>query len=198
MAEEKGQEPMKTEDQESAENEQQNEQQSTLDQAALAAELKKVRKEAASYRTKLRKAEEDDEARKKAEMSETERLKAELKEAQAKAEESERQATETMLRMSVVAAAAKAGFNDPSDAWGMIDRATLEVSEDGTVTGVDEAVAGLLKDKPYLVKTTKGTITATNPQSGALAESDADKRSRLFGVRKSAFWDGGGVVVPRE
>ena len=126
MAEEKGQEPMKTDDQESTEE--QNEQQSTLDQAALAAELKKVRKEAASYRTKLRKAEEDDEARKKAEMSETERLKAELQEAQAKAEESGKHATETMLRMSVVAAAAKAGFNDPSDAWGMIDRAAIPLS----------------------------------------------------------------------
>lgn len=198
MDNDKGQDPKKADDQESTENEQQEEQQSTLDQAALAAELKKVRKEAASYRTKLRKAEEADEARKKAEMTETERIKAELAEAQTKAAEAEKQATETMLRMSVVSAAAVAGFNDPSDAWSMIDQATLEVSEDGTVTGVDEAIAELLKGKPYLAKSNKGTITPTNPQSGPQSESDADKRARIYGGSKSGFWGGGGVVVSKE
>ena len=196
MADDKGQEPKQTDDQESTEE--QNEQQSTLDQAALAAELKKVRSEAASYRTKLRKAEEADEARKKSEMTETERLKAELQEAQTKAVEAEKQAAETVLRMSVVSAAAKAGFNDPSDAWGMIDHATLEVSEDGTVTGVDEAIAGLLKGKPYLAKTTKGTITPTNPQGGPLSESDDDRRARIYGQKGSSFWGGGGVVMSKE
>jgi len=200
VAEEKGQEPNvdpgqvvpQDAGQEPTENKQPKEQpESTLDAAALAAELKRARREAAKYRTSLRKLEEAEEERKKAEMTEAERIKAELAEAQAKAAEAEERATETMLRMSVVSAAAKAGFNDPMDAWSMIDLA--EVGDDGTVTGVEEAITELLKAKPYLAKQ-MGSITPTNPQGGPVQETDEQKRARLFGARRSDFWTGGGVM----
>jgi len=189
----KGQVAPQTDGQEPTGNEQSAQPESTLDVEALAAELKKVRREAAKYRTTLRKLEEADAERKKAEMTESERIKAELAEAQTKAAEAEQRATETMLRMSVVSAAATAGFNDPMDAWSMIDIATLEVSDDGTVTGVEEAVAGLLKDKPYLAKQ-QGGITPTNPQGGPVQETDEQKRVRILGAHKSGFWTGGGVM----
>lgn len=167
---------------------------STLSLEDALAETKKARREAAKYRTSLRKLEDADAERKKAEMTEAERIKAELVEAQAKAAEAEKRATETMLRMSVVAGAAKAGFNDPMDAWSMIDVTTLEVGDDGMVTGVEDAIMGLLKDKPYLAKQAQGSITPTNPQGGTVQETDDQKRARIFGARKSSFFDGGGVM----
>jgi len=197
MAEKLAQEATQAEDQASSENEQQEGQQEgqqgALDTEAALAELKKARREAASYRTKLRKLEQAEDERKKAQMTEAERIKAELAEAQSRAAEAEQRATETMLRMSVVAAAAKANFNDPADAWRMIDLAALEVDEDGTVAGVDEAVATLLKDKPYLAKV-QGSITPTNPPSGSQQETDEERRARLFGARRSGFWEGSGVM----
>lgn len=171
---------------------------STLSPEDMQTEMKKARREAAKYRTSLRKLEEAEEARKKAEMTETERIKAELTEAKAKAAEAEERATETMLRMSVVSAAAKAGFNDPMDAWSMIDVTTLEVGDDGTVTGVEEAVIKLLKDKPYLAKQAQGSITPTNPQGGPVKQTDDEMRARIFGARKSDFWDGGGVMPYKQ
>jgi len=195
-----GEDPQKTDGQEPTGNGQP-QPEGTLDAEALAAELKKVRREAAKYRTSLRKLEEAEEERKKAEMTESERIKAELAEAQAKAAEAEERATGTMLRMSIVSAAAKAGFKDPTDAWSMIDPdtlATLEVSEDEKVIGADEYVTRLLKEKPYLAKQAQGSITPTNPQGGPVQMTDEERRAKIFGARKSGFWNGGGVMPFKE
>lgn len=104
-------------------------------------------------------------------MSESERLNAQLAEWQAKTTAAETAAAERELRLKVIGKAAKAGFQDPDDAWHMLDLA--EVGED-----IDGALADLLKAKPYLGRasgTTNGggngagttpKISAGNPASG--------------------------------
>jgi hypothetical protein len=169
------------------------------DMQALLAELKQARKEAASYRTKLRQTEESEAERKRQEMTEVERLKADLETAKAKADEAQRTAQERLLRAAVTTAAAKANFADPDDAWRFIDATTLEVGDGGAVNGLDEAIQAIAKAKPYLLRPT-GTqqhMSATNP-ANPTAKSDEQMRQEMFGRKDSNFWKGGGVVHPND
>lgn len=53
---------------------------------------------------------------------------------------------------ALTAAAAKAGFADPSDALALANRALLETDDDGNVDGAEDAIEELLKKKPHLLK----------------------------------------------
>lgn len=173
--------------------------QSTPDIEALLKEVKTLRKEAASWRTKLRAAEEADEQRRRSEMTELEKLKADLEaERQARAT-AEQQRTQQLLRTQVISAAARAGLNDPEDAVRMLDTSEMTVADDGTVEGLDDALARLLKAKPYLIKSTSGMISPTNPAGGQQRPSDEQLRQELFGGRsKPALFEGGGVYMPQQ
>lgn len=64
----------------------------------------------------------------------------------------------------IITESAKKGITDLDAAKKLIERATIKVNEDGTVTGVTEAVDALVKDKPYLVGGKKGSVgQGTNP-----------------------------------
>lgn len=171
---------------------------SQLDAEALAKELKAVRKEAAAYRTKLRQAEEAEELRKRSEMTELEKLKADLeaeRQARAKAEEQRRG---QLLRTQVITAAARIGFNDPDDALRMIDASTLEVDDQGAVDGLDAALTALAKAKPYLIKSTTGTISPTNPAGGPQRTTQEQLRQEMFGPKNTKLFEGGGVFWSQE
>ncbi len=146
----------------------------TLEGDALKAELDKVRKEAADWRTKLRKFEAAEAERQKSEMSETERLRAELEEHRAKVAAAEAKA----LDASVRAAAAKLGFADPSDATRFIDREGL--SDDSA--DIETRLKAVLKAKPYLGGA-KTTVPGggENPAGGAAKQTEAQ---RLEEVKK--------------
>lgn len=49
---------------------------------------------------------------------------------------------------------------------GWVDLAEVQVAEDGTVTGVDNALKTLTKAKPHLVKTTSGGGGSTSTVGG--------------------------------
>lgn len=134
-----------------------------LDAASLMAELKRVRRESARYRTQLRELQSQAEEAAKAQLPEVDRLKADLAKAQAAMAERETAMAAQRLRSAVLMAAARAGFQDPEDAFRMIDVSELDVDGD-QVGGVDEALAALRKSKPYLVRGA-GTpaIPPTNP-----------------------------------
>lgn len=172
--------------------------QQTPDIDGLLKEVKQLRREAASWRTKLRAAEEAEEQRRRSEMTELERLKADLEaERQARAT-AEEQRTRQLLRTQVIAAAAKAGLNDPEDAVRMLDTSEMTVADDGTVDGLEQALGALLKAKPYLIKSTSGTISPTNPAGGQQRTSDEQLRQELFGGRNTpALFEGGGVYMPQ-
>jgi len=169
----------------------------TLD--AIQAELKRARREAASYRTKLRDAEAAQAEREKGKLSDLERLQAELNETKQALAETQRLAQERLVRNAVLAAAARVGFNDPDDAMRLIDQGTLEVREDGSVDGVEKAIQAIAKSKPYLVRgKPQPAVAPTNPEGQAQRPTDEQMRRELFGQRTGGFWSGGGVVTPTE
>jgi len=108
------------------------------------------------------------ETAKKAQMTELEKAQSEIAEAQAKAAQATTEAeaikvkaAEALLQAAVIS---KAGsFQDPMDAWSFIDRAKIEVQDDGTYKGIDEALKTLIEAKPYLVKTDSGTPRPGTP-----------------------------------
>ena len=171
--------------------------QATPDVDALLREIKALRKENAKWRTQLRSTEEQQQAKAKAEMTELERLQTELREAQDARTRAEQARLQTAVKSQVIAAAAKAGYNDPEDAYRMIDPSTLDVDDDGTVGGLDEAVKTLLKSKPYLAKQATGTYSPTNPAGGAPRENDQARLNRIYGMGGNAnvFGGAGGGVV---
>lgn len=164
---------------------------------ALLREIKALRKENAKWRTQLRSTEEQQQAKAKAEMTELERLQTELREAQEARTRAEQARLQTAVKSQVIAAAAKAGYNDPEDAYRMIDPSTLDVDDDGAVGGLDEAVKTLLKSKPYLAKQATGTYSPTNPAGGAPRENDQARLNRIYGMGGNAnvFGGAGGGVV---
>jgi len=123
-----------------------------LDPEQLLAELRRARKEAAKYRTRLRELEQAEKERKRAEMSELERLQEDLTEAQARLAELELELTQTKLRQAVVSEAARLGFADPDDAWQLLDVAAIEVDDDGKPTNVGKLLRKLAAQKPYLLR----------------------------------------------
>lgn len=141
-------------------------QETELDAGSLMAELKRVRRESARYRTQLRTHEAEAEEKAKAEMSEAERLKVDLAKAQAQLVERDQAMAQQRLRTAVLTAAVKAGVQYPEVAVRMIDVGELDVDGD-RVGGVEEALAALLKSMPGLVGG-KGTpqIPLTNPAGG--------------------------------
>lgn len=169
----------------------------TLD--AIQVELKRARREAASYRTKLRDAEAAQAEREKGKASNLERLQAELNETKQALAETQRLAQERLVRNAVLAAAARVGFNDPDDAMRLIDQSTLEVREDGSVDGVEKAIQAIAKSKPYLVRgKQQPAVAPTNPEGQVQRPTDEQMRRELFGQRTGEFWSGGGVVTPTE
>lgn len=169
--------------------------QSTPDIDVLLKEVKSLRQEAASWRTKLRKAEEAEEQRRRSEMTELEKLKADLEaERQARAA-AETQRTQQLLRTQVISAAAKAGFNDPEDAVRMLDQTALEIDDKGQIGGLERELKALLAAKPYLAKQS-GTISPTNPAGGAQGPSTEERLKRIYGMggQSNVFGGPGGGV----
>ncbi len=100
-------------------------------------------------------------AARKAQMSELEKAQAEIAEAQAAvqkatadAEVIKAAAAEALLKAAIISQAGN--LNDPMDAWQFIDRSKIELQEDGTYKGIDEALKALAESKPYLVKVANG------------------------------------------
>lgn len=169
--------------------------QSTPDIDVLLKEVKSLRQEAASWRTKLRKAEEAEEQRKRSEMTELEALKADLEaERQARAQ-AETQRTQQLLRTQVISAAAKMGYNDPEDAVRMLDQTALELDDKGQIGGLERELKALLAAKPYLAKQS-GTISPTNPAGGAQGPSTEERLKRIYGMggKSDVFGGPGGGV----
>ena len=111
-------------------------------------------------------------------MSELEKTQAQIKDAmdqtaQAKAdlEAMQLKTNEALLKAAIISKAQ--GFNDPMDVWLFVDRSKIEVDENGSYSGIDEALKKLSEDKPYLIKvetngnTRPGTPTRPTPKTVA-------------------------------
>ena len=101
--------------------------------------------------TKLAELQAADEVRKKAEMTDLQKAQLDKKTADEKAAKLQVDLQTERIKNAVLAVASKANFVDPQDAYAMLDRSELEIGDDGTVSGVENAIKALAKAKPYLV-----------------------------------------------
>lgn len=178
----------------------------------LADERKKERGKFADYddlKTKAAKLAEIEQAN----LTEAEKLQKQLDDARqaiARAEQARLDALETVktstIRAAVVSKAAELNFENPEDAYSLLDKTGLSISDAGQVEGVETALKSLAEQKKYLIKQQQGRpLEPFNPAGSGqqLQESDAARRARIYGSGGSMFdtgWaeqHGGGVVWPK-
>lgn len=146
--------------------------------ASLRAALKAANAESATRRKKLDELEAAEEERKAAQLSEVEKARKAQADAEAKALATEERLRTAAIRNAVVLAASKANFYDPEDAFRLADLAEVQVAEDGTVTGVDNALKTLTKAKPHLVKVASGGGEINSTAAGRQTRPSADELVR--------------------
>jgi hypothetical protein len=132
-----------------------------------------------------------------ASLSETERLSRELEAERASRTAAEQRATDALRRSSVVSAAQRAGAIDPDAVLALLPEGSVTVKDDGSVTGVDEAVSALLAAKPYLVgkppTPTPGGADG-GPRAGGASTTGTFSRSQL---RDSVFYAANRAEIQR-
>lgn len=121
-------------------------------------ELQKVRREAAQYRSKLRKLEQEAEEKAKqaelAKLEETDRLRMVAAEAEAKVEALKRRSDTTAKRSAVVAEASRRRFLNPLLVAKAIDLERIDVDPDGVVDmeQVKLTLDSLAEENPFLLE----------------------------------------------
>lgn len=166
--------------------------------------LKREREKHADY-DQLKAAADELAKIKESQLSETEKLTKKLAELEAAKTQAETRARETLIRSAVISEAAKLNFNDPQDAYRLIDVATLTIADSGKVDGVAEAVKTLAESRKYLLKSSNPALSTFNPASSGdgVKETDAQRRTRIYGGGGSFFdagraeQQGGGVWWPK-
>ena len=133
-------------------------------------ELKKFKEADEKRKTEAKKAEEDNLAKNKE--FETLATKREEEVKQVRAE-----LVETKLQNAVERAAIKAGAADSETVYKLFDRTNVKVNEDGTISGVEEAVKALLEAKPFL----KGSGSESSSTIGT-GTNPADSESKKFAL----------------
>lgn len=146
----------------------------------IARERKKAEKFADydDLKTKLATLEQAETERQTAEMTATERLEAEKAEAVKKAQESEERgnarisaANQRLVKAEFRAIARELNVRADAldDALALANLTTIDVDDEGNVSGVKDVVEALLTNKPYLIepaKTQPRTIGDTKPNPG--------------------------------
>lgn len=84
---------------------------------------------------------------------------------QVKAQQAERKSL--ILKYEIAAKAPKMGIVDPEVAVVLLERnPSITVSDDGVVTGLDEALKALVKEKPFLVRATSQGVDGGSGTGG--------------------------------
>ena len=161
--------------------------QSELD-AILRDRLERERKKFESFdelQAKAKKLDDLEEAQK----SEQQKLQDRVDKAEAEAETARQQAKQTLLRAAIVSKAASLDFADPSDAYVLLDKSSLEVGDDGEVEGLEDALKSLADAKPYMLKQDDQSKarprrqTPTLPGDNATSASESeDERAQRLGL----------------
>lgn len=77
------------------------------------------------------------------------------------------------IRHALEMEAGRQGFNDPADAYSLLDVSAITVDEDGTIKGVEDALKALAKAKPYLVRQGGPGRPLGTPQKASTAAASA-------------------------
>ena len=166
--------------------------------------LKSANRESATRRKKLEELETQEKERQDAELSEMEKLQKQIDELNAGKEKAEKEARSIQIKAAVISEASILNFNDPQDAFALVDKSQFEIDGDN-VAGVKDALQELAKNKPYMIKKAKhvGTGSVTNPGDNVTGtgETEAQQRARLYGTSnldlftpEGAKKHGGGVI----
>jgi len=122
-----------------------------------------VRNQFADYQKLKDRAARADELE-QAQLTEAEKMEARAIEAEKKVNDAQQQIADAMIASQVKVRASQMGVVDPDAAFLLLDRSNVQYA-DGNVTGVDDAIASLLEDKPYL-RATNNRTPNINPESG--------------------------------
>ena len=134
--------------------------------------VSELRKEAAKYRTQVRDMEARLKEYEQAQLTEQERITAERDELRTLLDQATTRTQRLALESAVITAATRAGVIDPEVAVALV-ASQVVYDDDGLPVGVDELVASLVKERPYLANSAK-TIPgapAANPQRDRTAEN---------------------------
>jgi len=120
--------------------------------------------------------------RKEAEMSELDKAKAKLAEAEQKLAQQTKEMNTFRIKHAVEITAGKLGFQNPEDAYQLADLSAVEITDEGKVAGVEEALKALAKSRPYLLKastTTHPNIDANTRGAGGRGELTEERKAEL-------------------
>jgi hypothetical protein len=147
--------------------------------AALQRELAEARKEAAKYRTEAQKLRDQAKAADEAKLPELERLQRRNAELEQANTDHERERSEWRTQAAVTKAALKLGYQDPVDAFALLDRGGLEYDESGAPKNVDKLLTDLLKAKPYLGGAGRPSGSADGGVIGQPPQQGMDMNARI-------------------
>jgi hypothetical protein len=175
------------------------------DPQAAYTEIKKVRREAASLRTKLSEIEAEDARRQDDLLADQERWKELAEKRGTELEGLQSQFQQAQVQQAILSAASQArwgeenqAFTDPGDAVAMADMSQISF-EDGGVVGVDEALVALAERKPHLLaqagsRSKPPPPSPTNPAGGMKPHDPSWIRDRILNRGQTTF--GAGQVIP--
>lgn len=154
--------------------------------AEQAKALKAANRESADRRKRLDDLEAAEKVRVDASLSEIDKLKKQVADAEAESKRVRSQANERLMQAEVFTRAAALNFNDPADAYALIDRSKITIDDAGKVDGADELLAELAKAKPYMLKTGQQVIdtnaTRRGTQAGAaITQEEIIRRKKASG-----------------
>lgn len=169
------------------------------EKARMQKALQDANKEAESRRKKIEEYESKEKLAEEAKLSEMEKLQKQVAEANAAKDAAIKSANAKLIKAEILQKASK--FIDADAAYALVDTSKITVKEDGSVDGVDAALAELEKAKPNLLKSANGRVLdATNPGGDATNETAQQRHNRIFGEKVDPFAEsfaikhGGGVV----
>lgn len=124
-----------------------------------------------------------------AQKTEAQKLQEALEAEKTKATQAAERAKRALIKAAFAEQAIAANLVSVDDAFALADLSGVEVSDDGTVTGVKEAVEQLVKAKPYLVKQAGGPGGSAggggNPPRGNQQTDDAAERGRQMALQRN-------------
>lgn len=144
--------------------------------------LKDANKEAAERRKKLEAFEAAEAANAEKELSESQRLQKKLDEAEATRVALENKLRANTINSAALAHASQLGFDNPADALALTDLSTVEITEDGTVTGFEKALEALAKSNRLKMKAPAGAGIGT--PRGGLSPINGQGRAEQTPVKK--------------
>lgn len=104
-----------------------------------------------------------------------------------KAKAAEQKYLDSQTDNRIQAEAVKLGTVDLEAVLKLIDRSTIKVNEDGSITGIEDAVKALLEAKPYLKGSGQQVTVGAGTSPGADATSGL-KRFKLSQLQDAAFY----------